>query len=597
MQVVRQLTYTLARGPSYARSVRFARWEWVLLTALGGCYEGVEDPPAGEDSSALATDGLSDASSGGRGEDPADDESGGPTEDPPTTESECEGVLRLGPTRLSRLTAAEYVNAVDDLLGIEVDPSELPGDERVGPFAANIYSAVATTQLADYLNVAEAVATQAAPRMLEDGCRGESEDLLGCAHSLLLGRAPLAYRRPLSAGQRDRLDASFDTGAAESPELALGQGLVAILMSPSFLYRLEPTPPTEANAPAEIDAYATAQRLSFLLWSSVPDQLLMDVAESGELNDPQVRRAQAERMLDDPRAARSIGRRYGEWVGVTDLEVAPKDVELFPEFDAALAADMTTAFEAFASEMVLSGGTQLDLLSSREAFVSEALADFYGVDVSGAPQRDGLYAVELPEGERAGLLTRASVMAELAHQDQTAPVHRGAFIRAALMCQPPPPPPPDVADDPVPIDPNASARERFAMHAAEPSCAGCHMLLEPLGFGLEHYDAIGRYRTMDGNLAVDARGELLVSDVDGPFEGGIELSERLARSAQVQHCIALQHVRLAALREFEEDDESAECLARDLLADRTPESISLRELLVATVVDESFTQRLVAAAE
>ena len=554
------------------------------LCAVVGCYTGVEDRgPQAESLGADTEDGAT------TGEDP--------DEEPPSAEGDgCQDVSRVGASRMPRLTAAEYTAAVDDLFGAAIDPSDLPGDELVGPFQANVYSSLGASQLRRYLDAAERVAAHATPSLLAEHCPANPDDV-DCARGVLTEVARRVYRRPLTDAQRQSLEQVFNDAAVDGATAALQQGLSASLMSPFFLYRFEPTPPMALEQPVAVDAYAVAQRMSFLLWGSVPDDALLEAARTDSLLNADERRVQALRMLEDPRASRAIGQRYAQWAGVSNLATASKDPDLFGEFDDELAADMTAAFASFTADLIATDGTLEDLLLSRRAFVSPRLAQLYGVQVSGTAGTHGLFEVELPATERAGFLTRAGVMANLAHEDQSAPVLRGSFIRTAILCQPNPPPPPTVDDEPPPVDPNASPRERLAMHSEDPSCATCHVRLDPLGFGLEHYDAVGAYRTVDGNLDVDAQGELVSADVAGTFEGGVELSEMLAESDEVRRCIATQHVRLAQLRVIEQGDPGVACLVDELLADLDPASTSLRELLIQTVVHDSFTQRQIAPAE
>ena len=516
------------------------RWLACAL-ALAACYVGgpeADRPDVDDEDAAQTDDGASEASTGGDDSDGGDD--GGPSP------LDCEGP-RLGPSRMPRLTQAQYANAVFDLLGVTVDVEALTGDEHVGPFDANVAAPVGTLQLRQYMQLADDAGALAVDHPAVVACAAEP-DAADCAGAFVLAVAHRAYGRPLTDPQRARLDAVFEAGLVDGVPAAVSLAIAAVLQNPYFLYGVATgTPDPEDPARLHLDGASIARRMALLLWGSVADVPLLDAAADGALADPDGRRAQAERMLDDPRAERALGRRYAEWFGVADLPLAPKDPAVFPDYDAALAQDMTRAFATFAARIVLDGGTVNDLLVSRRAFVSPALAAWYGV---AHPAGEGDAEVLLPDDERAGLLTRAGLMARWAHQDQTAPVHRGALVRADVLCQPNPPPPPDVDDAPVEVDPDATAAERFAMHREDPVCNACHERLDLVGFGFEHYDGVGRYRTVDGNVAVDARGALLHADVEGEFEGAVELSTMLAGSEEVRRCFIRQHVRLSQLREI-----------------------------------------------
>ncbi|MEM6990091.1 MAG: DUF1588 domain-containing protein [Myxococcota bacterium] len=551
----------------------------VCAVLVGGCYVG-GGVAAGEgetgDESGLETEAS--------GEGESDDDGG----DDGPGEPSCDGPL-VGPTRMARLTQEEYANAVFDLLGVAVDPRELSGDEHVGPFDANVASGVGTLQLREYLEMAEHVAQLAEI----DGASGCPEGAAGtdCAAEFVATLAHRAYGRPLTDAQRQQLDAVFAAGLQDDVPTAVSLSITAILQNPYFLYGVQTgEPDPDQPGVIRLDGASIARRMALLLWGSVADDALLEAAEADGLRDPEVRRAQAERMLSDGRAERAVGRRYAEWFGVADLDVRPKDAEVFVGYDAALAQDMERAVSTFAARTILDGGTLDDLLLSRRAFVSPALAALYGVTVDADADET---EVELDADERAGLLTRAAVMTRWSHEDQTAPVQRGAFVRADVMCQPNPPPPPDVDDAPVAIDPDATARERFAMHREDPSCNACHERLDLLGFGFEHYDGVGRYRTIDGNVGVDARGSLLYADVEGDFEGGVELSAMLAESDEVRRCFVRQHVRLSQLREIIGAEPAAVCLVEALIEQLPTDSLPLRDLLVATVAHESFGLRII----
>ncbi|MEM6996914.1 MAG: DUF1588 domain-containing protein, partial [Myxococcota bacterium] len=339
-----------------------------------------------------------------------------------------------------------------------------------------------------------------------------------------------------------------------------------------------------------------ATRMSFLLWATTPDDGLLDTAAEGALRDPAVRESIAREMLDDVRARDGVARIYTQWFGAAGAAHLTRDATLFPDFDETIGAAMEREVAESAAEIVLSEGAGLDaLLNSGNSRVTAELAAYYGVQPSGSPDADGLYDIVLPAAERSGLLTRAGVMARLAHADQTAPVLRGRYVREAILCQPMPEPPADVDDTVPPVDDATTVRERFEQHRADAQCAACHELLDPVGFGFEHYDGAGRYRSMEGAVAVDASGTLTATDVDGEFNGAIELSARLSESAEVQRCAVLQHATVAFGRAPQASTVDA-CWVDQLQTEFEQSDDSLSELLVAVVTRDNFAMRKVAAA-
>ena len=542
-----------------------------------GCYSGI-DGKGGADPGA-------DPDGGGTDADDDDDD-----DDDDDAELDCDGPLDFTPTPMARLSRDEYVRSVRDLLGVQVDPSQLGGDERVGPFAANVATSVSKTGLLGYRDVAEAAAASADLDALL-GCDASDD---ACATSFIDAVGRRAFRRPLSEDERSRLTAVFEHGRdALDTDYGIELVIQAMLQDPSFLYRIElGEPDPDAPEQLRLTDYEIATRMSFFLWGSIPDDALLDLAEAGSLGDPEQRESAAREMLADPRAREGIARLYTQWFGAAGVQDAVKDAERFPDYTTTLAAAMEQEIAAISAAWVLDDeATLADLLLSTGSRVSAELAAFYGVEASGPPDADGLYAVELPADERAGLLTRAGVMARLAHSDQTAPVIRGLFVRESLLCQSMPAPPADVDDTVPPPSPESTTRERFEQHRSDPSCAGCHELLDPVGFAFEHYDATGRYVA-----SIDATGELIGTlDIDGPVDGALELSQRLVESEEVRRCTVRQHASLAFVREPEAQSTDA-CWLAELEHTFADGGDDLQSLMVAIVAHETFTRRKVADA-
>ena len=497
----------------------------------------------------------------------------------------CEaGVPDAGRSGLRRLNAHEYRRALELALPVVEDfelPS-LPADETTGAYDNNATTAVGELDVERYEAVAEALATQLGPELEELlPCEVEPEDEGACARAFLTDLSTKLFRRPPSDEQLAALMGVWERG---SEDATFGDGLLlavrALLQAPAFLYHIEEGTQTVDNnvAVARLDAHTLAARLAFALWQTGPDDELLEAAEDRSLLEPEVLEAQAERMLEGERGAEALAHFAAQWLGYEELDGAPKNGEMFPDYGPELVRDMRDEMDALVEHVVLDGDGRLaTLLTTREAFVTSRLAEVYDLD-----EQEGW--VELPE-DRAGVLTRAAFLAAHAHPSQTSPVLRGIEVRKQLLCQPPPPPPPDVDDTAPPVDPDLTTRERFAQHTESASCAGCHALIDPIGFGFESYDAIGRFRTMDGKHEVDARGELVQTDVDGEFEGAVELSSKLASSRQVQDCVAAQWFTYAIGRAPSQADA---CSLEGVQSRFAASDGDLRELIIGLVTSDAF---------
>jgi hypothetical protein len=263
-----------------------------------------------------------------------------------------------------------------------------------------------------------------------------------------------------------------------------------------------------------------------------------------------------------------------------------KDAALFPDFSPGIKTAMRNETVDFADFVIRRGDGRLEtLLSAPFTVASPELLGLYGA--SGAPAADG--TVQLDPMQRAGLLTQGSFLAAHSHANQTSPVHRGLAVRRNLLCTDLPDPPMNVDNTPPEPDPTATTRTRFEQHRADPSCAGCHQLLDPIGVGFENYDAIGKYRTMENGLAVDATGELVsAGDASGTFNGAVEMARRLATSADVRDCVKKQWFRFS-LGRFEGDEDA--CTLQRLGEEFAASDYDVKTLLVSLVTSDAFRYR------
>jgi mono/diheme cytochrome c family protein len=359
---------------------------------------------------------------------------------------------------------------------------------------------------------------------------GTASDELPCARTILSRLTQRAYRRASTeADLRPLLDLFRKGRANASFEAGIQLALQGVLTSPKFLFRVESDPPNLATATHRVSSVDLASRLSFFLWSSVPDQELLDAAAGNQLGQPAAIERQVRRMLGDPRA-QSLAKNFGgQWLHLRNLAAFVPTRDDFPEFDDALRQAMRTETEMLLDSLRLENRSVLDLLRADYTFVNERLARHYGMrGVYGSHFR----RVPVTDPARFGLLGHASVLAVTSYPNRTSPVVRGKWILENLVGTPPPPPPPGAANvladnAPGKLD---SVRARLAAHRASPQCASCHRVMDPLGFALENFDAVGAWRTEDQGSRIDASDTL----VDGTtVNGPVELRQALLRQPEM----------------------------------------------------------------
>lgn len=543
-----------------------------FAAALPGCYQGLDASGSDADSAAPTDDTADD--------DAADDGSG--------SGGEIDESPSVGGYHLMRLTRAEYDNTVRDLLGDASAPSStFAEDEKVGPFDANVLAPPSEVMLQDYMDAAETLAATAVQDVA--GLTGCTDDLGtdDCARSFVAAFARRGYRRAPTSAESDRLFAVFTRGR-ELRGFDHGIELVvrAVLQSPHFLYRVERGEPVpEAPGVLGLTADEIATRLSYFILDSMPDDELFAAVDAGALTTTEDIEAQARRLLATDAAAPMIAAFHTQWLGLGPT--LAKDPLAFPEYDEALMQSMRREVALFASDVVLDGDGQLaTLLSSPHTFVDAPLAALYGVEHPSADPQE-FVRVDLDPSQRAGLFTQIGVLAAKSHPDHTSPVLRGRFLRAFVLCQPPPPPPPDVNNTPPVFDPDRSQREQLDELMGVKPCIDCHQLMNPLGFALDNFDAIGRWRTELDGFPIDASGMLIATDVDGAFAGPVELAQRLAASEDVAECVARQWFRFALGRvEDNQLDEGSLAVLSDAVA-----TGDIRELIVAITQTEAFRYR------
>ena len=503
-----------------------------------------------------------------------------------------------GAAPMRRLTHIEYNNTVADLLGDTTAPaSGFSADVAQNGFTNNATALTVSPALAEqYMAAAEALSKNATKDLvLLMGCDASSPTGSGeqaCAQQFITNFGKRAWRRPLRTDEAARLLAVFTSARATLALDTSIQLVVQVLLeSPQFLYMLEPTDPALAAAPASVvplDSWQVATRLSYFLLGSLPDATLAAEAEKGALSTPEQVAVQARRLLTLQRARNRIGLFFTEWLQLRNIDRVEKDPVLYPNYNLALGPLLRQQVQLFTTSVILDhAGTETDLLTAPYTFMSAELAPLYGVP---APTAPGFTQVNLDPTRRAGLLTHAGILASLAHSNQTDPVHRGKFVRERLLCENVPPPPVNAVITPPVVTADSTTRQRFTQHEAVPSCAACHTLMDPIGLGFEHYDALGQWRDTDNNMAVDATGNVVGSDVAGPFDGAIELAKKLAQSGQVKDCFVQTWFRFAHGRSVTDADSGNLTVLNQAYADH---SFEISELLVSMTQTRSFRFQVV----
>lgn len=505
----------------------------------------------------------------------------------------------LTPARL--LNRFEYDNVVRDLFQLDatdtLTPSaDFPAENRVSGFDNNAVSHKVNPLLVDKLvGAAERISAYVVERHLAratGGCDVASAGEQACLDRVVDVIAPRAFRRPLTADERAALRSFITaTRATESFADTVRLTLQVLLQSPQFLYRLEPGDlGADGSKLVPLQGAELAARLSFFLWGSSPDDALLAAAADGSLLQPAVYRAQVERLLADPRARRVARHFHRMWLRTETLESITKDAATYPTYTPELRDSWLASVDAWVDQSFWVDGTLGAMLKKPQLFADARLAGVLGIPAGGGGT-GGLTRHELDGQRYAGLLTQPAVIAALSLTNQSSPVKRGVFVRERLLCQTLAPPPANVAIEPPDPAPGLSTRERFAVHTEAATCAICHVRIDPVGFGLERFDGLGRYRELDNGRPVDDSGELRYlrdASIEGPFVGAVELSKRLADSVEVSDCVATQWLKYALGRDPTAADACSLVNVQTTFAESGGD---FRALLIAITETDAFRYR------
>jgi hypothetical protein len=508
------------------------------------------------------------------------------------------GTSRPDPGRVTirRLNRTEYNNTIRDLLGVDFEPADdFPADD-IGHGFDNMGDVLSLSPILmeKYLDAAEQIVTRAMGRpetrdRIITSLPSETRTPQQAAREVLAALAYRAFRRPVADEELERLlglvKLAQDSGADYRESVRFG--IQAVLVSPYFLFRIElDADPQEVPAPRRLNDYELATRLSYFLWSSMPDGELFALAEKGQLGDTEVLVGQVRRMLVEVKAKALVEDFAGQWLQLRELDKVTPDPGRYPVFDSALRDAMRRETEQFLENLIREDRSILELIDSDYTFVNERLARHYGIpDVAGEEFR----RVKLEDPRRGGVLSQASVLTLTSNPTRTSPVKRGKWILENILGTPPPPPPAGVeelAEDEA-AELLGTLRERMEQHRSDPTCAVCHRKMDALGFGLENYDGVGAWRDKDGRFQIDASGTLPPNRTfDGPKE--LRTILRTTQKSRFTRCMAEKMLTYALGRGLTPYDRGA---VNDIVTEVEKNDYRFSSLVIAIVQSDPFRMR------
>jgi hypothetical protein len=506
-----------------------------------------------------------------------------------------------GARLLRRLSHVEYDNSIRDLFGIEAAWGKSFAPDNVSHGYNNSASGLLVSALlADqYMNAAEDIASEVVHSGLETilPC-GLSDRNLNCAEDFLMDHGTRIFRRPLNSSEMDQYLGLFEEIYYEDGfNEAMKWTISALLQSPQFLYRSE-LGQDEGSGRFALTGWEVAAELSYMIWQTTPDSELLSLAASGGLSEPDAVQAKAEEMLADPKASETVVAMAEQWLSLDLLPIVAKEgeyVELGEELRSDMALEISKFFYSSFSENLPFGA----FLGAQHSYMNEGLAAFYGVEMGdGEVDADGFAKIDLSGDHRyGGLLSQGALLTVHALPSTSSPIHRGVLVRERLLCEELAPPPANIDSSPPEMDPDLSTRERYEAHSSDPSCASCHVLIDPIGFGFENFDGIGRWRESDGGQPIDATGTVFGLDsLDQDFEGLADLSVLLSESEQVSQCYVQQWFTFG-FGDGDMDEASISCGVEAAATEFRDDGSRLQSPLLGLVGAERFLWRSASAGE
>lgn len=505
---------------------------------------------------------------------------------------DCSAVQNPGPPPFRRLNHVEYNLSIADLTGLDLRPADnfSPDPSSFGFDTIGESLQLSPVQVEQYHQAARQIAHTLLAGDWQHNSRHPLWEIdlqsAGASRQAIARFATRAFRRPVEPEYVDKLMAIYDKAIArgDSPEQALEAPLTAILISPRFLVRIEAARPDQSE-PYLVDDYELASRLSYFLWSRPPDDHLLKLAAQKKLGKPDVLRAETLRMLADSRSQGLVDNFFGQWFEVRQLDTHQPDQKVFPEYNQFLQQSMQDEARAFLAEIVQKNRPIRELIDANYTYLNQELANWYGI--SGVQGKD-LKRVVLTDRRRGGILTTAAVLMLQSDPGRTNIPRRGNYLAGRILGDSAPPPPPDIPDltEAAQGGKVLTVRERLELHRQKPECGSCHSRIDPLGFSLENYDALGRWRDAEAGRPVDSSGEL----PDGRrVSGPIELKDILLEREDAFTRTLLQNLLIYALgRPLQADDE---CVIRDGMAVAAAHEGRFGELVVSIVGSTPFRYR------
>lgn len=506
-----------------------------------------------------------------------------------------------GPFVIRRLSKVEYGNTLQDLYGVNPSIADSLPDEVMGAGYLNLISPLQSELFLDIANqvIDQVVSPQGKrPTDVQKRLFGDTpcnvDEYRKAARQVARSLARAAYRRPPTEAELDVLVAIFALARENDQDYTASLGLMckAILVSPQFLF-ITPVANIDSQDPiVPLDDYQLASRLSYLLWSAPPDAELSALADQGELHKPEVLRAQVERLLEQPRSRALFDGFGAQWLGVGDLESQTFDRDVFPQMTPSLRKAMLEEARLFFESIVRENQSVFRFVDSDYTYLNEPLAKLYGLEqsVPGLTMR----RVSLKNPNRGGILGMPATLATTSFPNRTSPVRRGVWVLEQILGEHIPPPPPDVPEleqqkqDPKKID-GLTLRQRTELHQSKVTCANCHKVFDPIGFGLENFDAIGRWREKDElGLAIDSAGKLPSGE---SFSNPAELKGLLAkREAGLARNLIERLMAYAVGRQLEGYDE---IVIDQLMVKIAADNYRVRTMIIEVITSYLFTHRRV----
>lgn len=504
---------------------------------------------------------------------------------PPVTCTTSEDIL---PRRLRLLTNREYANTINDLLGISngaAIAASFEPDSKVKGFDNNATAGkVSNGRMDAYWNAAKEVAGSVNLSNLLGCTTSTARDQ--CASTFVPAFGKRAFRRPLVAAEQTSYSNLFRLGATNDAGARLV--IQAMLSSPNFLYRSEIG--STLSGTGSLTQYETASLLAYTFTGSMPDATLITEADNNRLSTPAQLRTQAERLLATTKAGAQFAHFGMQWLHVDDVANLQRDKTLYPQFTTAIGAAMKTELESFLKEIFLKPGYKIaDAFNPGFSFLNGPLASYYGISGVSGDQ----FQKVTTSAQRGGILHMGAITTTLATLKESHPIHRGLLVRRNLLCQDFAPPPPNVGEV-EPLDPNKPTRQRFAAHTNNENCQSCHQYIDNIGFGFENYDAVGRFRTLEGNsIPVDASGGIsglaVMTESDSyTFADLRGLSGVLgtAGAEATSKCVTRQYQRFAT-----GVSDPNQCAVDASYSRWQGKSTDLRDMLLETVTSPSYLNR------